>query len=195
MIAAVFAWFNPTRWLIAGGVLVALLAALWGFGAYKHHQGYTQRDDEQKAAELERKKDIAKLEIRLAQSNQVAKEAQDELAKRSGARAISETSRVRAVLADRDRLRNPAGANVPASPDAAGCFDDRAVLSAVAIENARIAEQSADQVTGLQSWIESSRRDYTKALGQKDDRKSTNAEARLADRLKALDTHFDGAKP
>lgn len=186
-LAALLAWFNPTRWLILGGVALGLIAAQTGFYFWAHHRGYVERDDEQKIVEIKRQKDVAALEIKLAQANQKYQETHDALSKSAAAAAKTESARVRALLAERDRLRKSAS---PAMPDAAvatGCADDRARISEAAIDAARIAEQNADKVTGLQAWIESSRREQTKALGQKDARKPTDAEARLAARVKAIE--------
>lgn len=186
-LAALLAWFNPTRWLILAGAVAALAAAVWGYGAWQHHLGYVERDDEQKAAEDDRREQIGKLNAALQNVNQASKEAHDALSKFAANTAKTESARVRALLAERDRLRKSAS---PAMPDAAvatGCADDRARISEAAIDAARIAEQNADKVTGLQAWIESSRREQTKALGQKDARKPTDAEARLAARVKAAE--------
>lgn len=186
-LAALLAWFNPTRWLILGGVVLGLIAAQTGFYLWAHHKGYAERDDEQKIVEIKRQKDVAALEIKLAQANQKYQETHDALSKSAAGAAKTESARVRALLAERDRLRKSSGAVVPDAAVAAGCADDRARISEAAIDAARIAEQNADKVTGLQAWIESSRREQTKALGQKDARKPTDAETRLAARVKAAE--------
>lgn len=180
---AILAWFNPTRWLILGGVVLGLIAAQTGFYFWAHHRGYVERDDEQKAVENDRREQVAALSIAIRNVNQAAKEANDALFKAAGDTS-AERNRVRNLLAERDRLRKSAGHAVPDAAIAAGCADDRARISEAAIDAARIAEQNADKVTGLQAWIEKSRKEQTTALGQKDDRKPTDAEARLAARLK-----------
>lgn len=186
-LAALLAWFNPTRWLILAGVVAALAAAVWGYGKWQRHLGYVERDDEQKIVEIKRQKDVAALEIKLAQANQRYQETYDALSKSASVAAKGESARVRALLAERDRLRKSTSPALPDAAVAAGCADDRARISEAAIDAARIAEQNADKVTGLQAWIESSRREQTKALGQKDARKPTDAEARLAARVKAAE--------
>lgn len=187
MIKTILDFMNPTRWLISLGVLAAFAASIWGYGAYQHHLGYRERSDEQKAAEDARRTEIAKLNVALIQANQSAKEAQDALSKAATTAAKGESARVRSLLAERDRLRRASGAAVPDAAVAAGCIDDRARISEIAVDNARIAEQNADKVTGLQAWFERSRREQVNTLGQKDDRKPTDAEARLAARVKAAE--------
>lgn len=183
MIAEILKWFNPQRWLILAGVLAALAASVWGYGKWQHHLGYVERDDEQKVVENDRREQVAALSIAIRNVNQAAKEANDALFKAAGDTS-AERNRVRNLLAERDRLRKSTSPAMPDAAIAAGCADDRARISEAAIDAARIAEQNADKVTGLQAWIERSRKEQTTALGQKDDRKPTDAEARLAARVK-----------
>ena len=42
-LAALLAWFNPTRWLILGGAVAALAPVNRGYGAWQHHLGYVER--------------------------------------------------------------------------------------------------------------------------------------------------------
>ena len=79
-LAALLAWFNPTRWLILGGVVLGLIAAQTGFYVGSS-QGLRRTRRRTKIVEIQRQKDVAALEIKLAQANQKYQETHDALSK------------------------------------------------------------------------------------------------------------------
>lgn len=109
---ALIAWFSPTRWAILAGVLLALIAALWGIHAHGVGQG---------RAEIQARWETAKAQATAAQAAQV------EAAEKT---LIQEVEVIRTVY--RDRIKKvieyapTPGTQCPADPDFVRLYNNAA---------------------------------------------------------------------
>jgi len=185
MIREFLGWMNPTRWLIAAGILATLAVSVWGYGAYQHHLGYVEREDEYKSAEAAQRVRNATFDAERVRDGSAQARRYDNLIDANNRKAAREKARLASNPAPAGGMCAPGStAGVPGVPNAGGNADACARVSAGLVEANRIATNSADQVTALQAHIEASRAAYNKVTNQTDTRPVSDAEARWAARLK-----------
>jgi hypothetical protein len=191
MITKVLEWFSPTRWAILGGVALAVIAAQTGFYFWAKGNGYDAREAELQSAVAEQRAKNAKFDIERAVSGANTARKVDQLNSATTRKVANEKAKPLPTAASAQCVSDNAGGGVSGVPATGSSADACAAATDLAkqyrnqsADNAGIAEQNADQVTALQNHIESSRREYNKTTGNKDDRPVSDAEKRFEARTK-----------
>ncbi len=181
---------DPYRWIAAGVGALALAAAVYWAYDWAYDRGYAAREREQQQAEADQRTKNAAFDVERIREGGAQARKYDNLIDQNNRKAADEKARLRArpaVAAAAGGLCPPNAAGMPGVPAAGPGADACAGVSEALIDANRIATNNADQVTALQAHIESSRRGYNTTTSQPDTRPASDAEARWAARLKALE--------
>ena len=188
--------FVGAHWIILAQI-AAVIAVVTAAYFWAYNRGYNAHKAEVEAA-IEKQREINR-SFDGERKNAAATTARkvDQLNASTAKKVANEKARP-LPAADTNCVRDNASSGMPGVPDAGASANACAAATDlarryrdIAAENAGTAEQNADQVTALQSHIESSRREYNKTVGNKDDRPVSDAEKRFEARLKAIEARAE----